>query len=363
MLALRFVVCVPVLLGVLSLVGQAGDKPRKPQEVLVRKPVVRDVVDYLDTFKAVIEPAQRAEVQARTNGFLEKILFREGSEVKTGDVLFQLDQRPARLGLEKAQAEAALAEAVLARWNAEVERMQKLLSKNAISREEVDRAMLARTEAEINLRVARLAVEKAQLELDWTVVRAPITGKIGKALIGPGNQVTAGNTLAVIVTPDPMGVAFEVSEASLVRLRKLLGTKPLDALPLEVVLPGIEDGVEVRLTFLDNQVDPRTRTIHARAEIPKGQQPNALPGMASMVRLPATQPRKALTVPPQAITADPIGDYVYVVDEKNQATRKYVLIGNLVAGERVIREGLRADEWVISDPAGIRPGLIVTPKK
>jgi RND family efflux transporter MFP subunit len=342
--------------------------PRKPPEVLIATPVSRSVADY-EEFTGRTEASHAIDVRARVTGYLDRVRFKEGADVKAGDLLFEIDPRTCQAEFDRAKANCELAEARLARLEADYQRAKSLLATRAISPEEYERAVADRAEAAASLDVAKAGLEVARLNLDFTRVLAPVAGRIGRLMIDPGNLVKADDTvLSNIVASNPIYAYFDVDERTTLRLRRLaLAGKIRSArdstLPVELGLTD-EEGYSFRGTvdFVDNHLLPNTGTLRLR-----GVFENAAgllsPGLFVRTRIPVGEPYEATLVSEQALGTDQGQKFVYVVDGKNVVQARPVRVGALHDGMRVIESGLAPGERVIvSGLQRVRPGTLVEPR-
>jgi RND family efflux transporter MFP subunit len=340
-----------------------------PPVVMVSQPVEREITDYYE-YTARTAAVKAVEVRARVSGYLVKINFRDGSMVKTGDLLFQIDPRPFQAVLDQAKGQVGQWEAKLARAEADTTRDQRLLPQRAISQKDLDQAVSDRGEARAAIQSARGAVDKAALDLEFTRVTAPISGRVSRHLIDEGNLVTADSTLlTTIVSIDPMYAYFDADERSVLHVRQLIregkvqSARTVDTMP---VLLGLADetGFAHRgtINFVDNQVNPQTGTLRLRGVFPN--EDGALePGYFARVRVIIGQPRSALLVTERAIDTDQGRKIVYVVNDKNEVVSRPISLGALHDGLRVIEEGVQPGERVIVNGLlQVRPGIIVEPK-
>jgi multidrug efflux system membrane fusion protein len=238
-------------------------------------------------FTGQVQAVQSVELRARVTGYLTKVAFKEGSKVEKGQLLFEIDPRPYQAAAEQARAELALAEATLKLREAELARARRLVEQKGMSREEFDKVVAAFERAKAALVAAKAAYDAAQLNLEFTKVRAPISGRIGRACVTPGNLVKGDETkLATLASTDPMYVYFDVDEKSFVRLRRQLAGKEKEArLPLHMGLAG-EKGFphEGVLDMVDNRVDPKTGALRMRGVFPN-KDGTLVPGMFARVRM------------------------------------------------------------------------------
>jgi membrane fusion protein, multidrug efflux system len=317
-----------------------------------------------------LEAWRTAQVRARVAAIVQKRLFVEGSQVKAGQVLFELDAAPFRAVLASAEAAAARAEATLAQANAQVERNRPLAEAKAISAQEWLVTQTTAQQARADLAAARAAQQTARINLDYATVTSPIAGRVGRALVTEGALVGQGEAtpLALVQQIDPLYVNFSEPAAELLRLRRAVDSGRLDragataAAQLRVVL---EDGSVYprmgRLLFADQTVDPGTGQVSLRAELPN---PSGflLPGMFVKVRLALAEAPKGVRVPQQAVTRSPTGDSVMVVGEGNKPAPRPVRIGAALDSDWIVLDGLNAGDRVIVDGfQKMRPGLAVDP--
>jgi RND family efflux transporter MFP subunit len=344
----------------------AVDAP--PPEVVVCLPVARAVTDY-ENFTGRIHAAATVELRARVTGYLEKALFKDGAQVKQGDLLFQIDPRPYQADLNLAYANLKQAEGERALQEKAVARLKKLITAGAVAKEEYDQALAALDKARATIAAMQAAAERARLTLDSTRVAAPITGRISRCQVDPGNLITADTTLlATIVSQDPMYVYFDMDETTLLRLMRLsreAKAKPRadGQTPALLALPD-EDGFPRQgiVNFVDNRVNADTGTIQARAVFPNADG-MLVPGLFARIRLPLGAPRQALLVPEEAVLVDQGVKLVYVVDDQNKVVFRRVQVGAAHDALRVIEEGLKPNERVItSGGKRLKPGMTVKPK-
>ncbi|MBI2751735.1 MAG: efflux RND transporter periplasmic adaptor subunit [Burkholderiales bacterium] len=297
-----------------------------------------------------------AQVRARVNGVVLQRLFREGSEVKAGQLLYQIDPAPYKAALESAQASLARAQANLAQASAQVERYKPLVEANAISKQEFTTLVTAEKQAQADVTTAKAAVQTAQINLNYAAVSAPISGRIGQALVTEGALVSAAEAtqLAVIQQTGTMYVNFTQSTTDVLRLRKALATKQVRAsgdgsVPVRVVL---EDGTELpkpgKLLFSDLTVDATSGQITLRAEVPN---PDGLllPGQYVRVRLSQAELPAGMLLPQQAVTRTNQGDTVMVVGADGKPSQRPIKVGNAQGNQWVILDGLKPGEQVIAD--------------
>lgn len=314
-----------------------------------------------------LEATRIAQVRARAAGILQKRLFREGSDVKAGQLLFQIDAAPYRAQLQSAQAAQARAEANREQAGAQAERYKPLLEANAISKQDYVNAVAAFKQADADVASARAAVTTAQINLGYASVTAPISGRIGRALVTEGALVGQGEAtqLALVQQIDPMYVNFTQSTTEVLRLRKAIEAGKLqrsgaaDAATVQVVLEdGSVYGAPGKLLFSDLTVDTTSGQITLRAEVPN---PGGLllPGTYVRVRVQQAQASSAVLLPQQAVTRSPLGDSVMVVAADGQFGPRNVKLGGVQGGQWVVLDGLKAGEQVMVDGFQKLRGLTV----
>jgi RND family efflux transporter MFP subunit len=338
----------------------AGEPPKLP----VTRPLSQLVSDTED-FTARLAPVSQVEIRARVTGYLQKVLFKEGSDVQKGQVLFEIDPAPYRAGLEKARAKLALAKAKLLRRDAQYQRLRDLFAKKAARQDQLDEAVADRAEAKAAVQLAEAEVKIAQLTLESTQVRAPLSGRVGRGL-DVGNLVKADDTpLTTLVTLDPMYAYFDLDEQTLLRLRRFaLKDKGNGELPVHMGLAD-EKGVPHRgkIHFVENSLEPKTGTLRVRAVFPN-KDGLLLPGLFARIRLTLGQPYKALLVPDKSVFSDKSNRYVYVVNAKNVVERRSVKLGARHGSLRVVLAGLKEEDRVaVAIVQGVRPGVTVQPKQ
>ena len=347
-----------------------------PPSVSVAAPVEREVTDF-DEYTGRITAVEEVEVRARIRGYLMKINFTEGAEVKEGDVLFEIDPRPFQAELDAAKGQVAQWEAKLARAEADVARNERLLPKGAASQKDLDTAISDRGEARAAIQSARAAVDRAALDVEFAKVTAPIGGRVSRASVTKGNLVNANagdsTLLTKIVSYNPIYVYFDIDERSLVQYQQAarkqagggdrLSNVREAKIPVQLGLAG-ESGFPHTgvVDFANNQVNPQTGTIQVRGVFAN---PNRLftPGLFARVRVPVGDKYRAVTVPERAIGTDQGQKYLLAVNDKNVVEYRAVTLGRLHDSLRVIQEGLKPGEQIIVN--GIqraRPGVTVTPQ-
>jgi RND family efflux transporter MFP subunit len=343
-----------------------------PPKVTVSQPVVREVIEW-DEYTGRLEAVESVEVRARVSGYLESIHFQDGQIVKKGDLLFVIDPRPYQAELDQAEAELELAKARLKLTQDNLARAKKLLSARAISQEEADTRASDERVARATVEQAEAAVQAAKLNVEFTQVRAPITGRISRKLVTEGNLInggTGGTLLTTIVSLDPIYCYAEADEQSFLKYTRLAqeGKRPSSRQvrnPAYLALAD-EEGFPHKgyIDFVDNQLDPNTGTIRGRAVFPNPDL-TLTPGLFARIRIPGSSKYEAIMVPDEAIGSDQSQRFVMIVNNENTTEYRKVALGPIVNGLRVIREGLKPEDWVIVKGVqrAARPGLKVDPQK
>lgn len=343
----------------------AGMPP--PPEVSVAKVLTKPVHQW-DEYSGHVAAVESVELRPRVSGYVQRVAYREGQDVRKGDLLFVIDPRPYRAALDRALADLERARSESRLAQAQDVRAQSLIDAKAISREEFDQRKAATSGTGASVRAAEAAVAAARLNLQFTEVRAPIDGRAGRALVTEGNLAQADATLlTTVVSQDPVFVYFESDEQSLLRYADMArrGERNATRNPVRVGLAS-ESGYphEGAVDFVDNQVDPRTGTIRARAVL---KNPDRLftPGLFARVQLQGSGEFNAMLIDDSAVLTDQDRKYVYVVGPNNSALRKDVVLGRSIDGLRVVESGLAPNDQVIVH--GVQkvfmPGMTVKPRQ
>ncbi len=337
-----------------------------PPEVSVAT-VAAKSVRQLDEFTGRVVAVETVELRPRVSGYVQRVAYAEGEEVRKGDLLFAIDPRPYRAALDRAQADLARAQAEARLARTQDARAQSLIEARAISKEEFETRRAATAQGNAAVRAAEAAVTAAQLDLQFTSVRAPIDGRAGRALATTGNLAQADTTLlTTLVSQDPVHVYFETDEQTYLRYQQLArdGTRAGAGNPVRVGLAN-ESGYPHpgTLDFTDNQVDPATGTIRARAVL-RNPDRAFTPGLFARVQIEGSGEFSALLIDDKALLTDQDRKYVYVLGAQNKAERRDVVLGAQIDGLRVVRSGLKPGDRVIVN--GVQkvfmPGMPVQPK-
>jgi RND family efflux transporter MFP subunit len=355
-----------------------GEKP--PQQpaaaaappVTIAQPVKRTVTDW-DEFTGRFDAVEEVQIRARVGGYVTSVEFRDGDIVKTGDLLYVIDSRPFEAVAEQANGQLSDARAKVELAKRELDRALTLTLNQTVTEATVDQRRQALQAAHAAEMQAEGTLKAAQLNIEFTHVLAPITGRVSRHLVTPGNLVQgsdngASTLLTTIVSLDPIYIYFDVDEATYLKNNKLWfeGRRPSSrdtANPVEVALTGeTKPSHDGKMDFLDNRLDVSTGTLRSRAVVPN-KDLSVLPGQFGRVRLIGSSPYEALLIPDTAIATDQSRKIVFVVKDDDTVEAKAVVLGPLDEGLRVIREGLKAEDRVIVD--GIqraRVGAKVSPR-
>jgi membrane fusion protein, multidrug efflux system len=366
----------PAMLLLAFTLSGCGDKPQAqaappPPTVTVAQPTKRTVTDW-DEFTGRFEAMEQVQVRARVGGFVNSVEFRDGAIVRAGDLLYVIDARPFEAAALQADGQLSDARARAELAKRELDRALTLVQTSAVSESIVDQRRQTLQAARAAEMQAEGALKAAKLNIEFTHVLAPMTGRVSRHLVSPGNLVmgSEGNAtlLTTIVTLDPIYIYFDVDEATYIRNSKLWfeGRRPSSRdtpNPVQVTLTGeTKPSHDGKMDFLDNRLDESTGTLRSRAIIPN-KDLSILPGQFGRVRLIGSSPYEALLLPDTAIATDQSRKIVFVVKEDNTVEARPVTLGPLDEGLRVIREGLKAEDRVVVD--GIqraRVGAKVTPQ-
>ncbi len=345
--------------------------PPPPPEVTVALPLVKNITEW-DEYTGQFQAVESVEVRARVSGYLQSVNFEDGQMVKAGDLLYEIDPRPFEIALESAQAQLASAQAAVELAKAQLARAEALQKNDFVSRAAYDERVQESRAAIANVGVAQAAVEAARLDLEYTKVVAPISGRIGATQIDVGNLVTGGNVgsttlLTTIVSVDPIRLVFDISEANLLAYQRAITDGRLSSpreggVPMQARLMDEETWtLQGKIDFIDNQVDRTAGTIRVRALLPN---PGGLvtPGQFGQARIPGSEPYAAILVPEAALVTDQSQKMLMTVTEDGTVVAKPVRAGpNRGPLLRIIREGLEpTDRIIINGLLRARPGGKVT---
>lgn len=338
-----------------------------PVPVTVAKPLVREIVEW-DEFTGRFEAVNMVDVRARVGGYLDKVLFRDGVMVKDGDPLFVIDQRPYRASLEQAEAAEREAQSRVEYTQQELARAENTVRTGASPVRVLDERRQQFTAAQAELAGARAAVTQARLNLEFTEIRAPVGGRIGRKLISEGNLISANQSiLANIVSLDPIHFYFDVDERSYLAYVRMAaeGVRPSGRDTGFEVFVRLADAaygeLKGRMDFVDNRIDEQTGTMRGRAVFANPDL-KLTPGTFGRIRIPGTGLYRAVLIPEEAIVADQDKRVVLVVAPDGSTEPRLVRTGSRHDGYRVVREGLTGEETiVVSGVQRVRPGTKVAP--
>lgn len=346
--------------------GGAGGAPPAPP-VTVAAAIERDFNDS-DEFAGRLDAVEKVELRARVSGYIEKIHFAQGAEVAKGDLLVDIDARPFEQEVRRAEAQVAGAKTRFELAAGELARVEKLVESGAVSRQELDERASARRDAESGLASAQASLETARLNLGYTRVRAPVSGRTGRAELTAGNYVTAGQSiLTSIVSIDPIYAVFEADEQAFLKYADLSRRAAGARAAKNTVYMGLsnEEGHPHKgvISFVDNRLNPQTGTILARALFDNRDR-RFTPGLFARVKLVGAKSANAVLIDDRAVGTDQNKRFVLVVGPDNMANYREVKLGAHFEGLRVVREGLRKDEViVVVGLQRVRPGSPVQPTR
>lgn len=336
-------------------------------EVQVSKPI-KKTFEIWDEYTARVEPLEFVELRSRVSGYLEKIFFKEGQIVKAGDLLFVIDPRPYEASLAAAKASVKEVEARLLLAKTNLERAKDLLKSNAISKEIYDTRESDVLSTEASLLNAQALLKEAELNLEYTHIRAPISGKVSQRMVDPGNLITANTTvLTTIVNSSIVQAYFEISERDMLRYQNSGLFKEIDVInrkgsPVEMTLWGEEHKpFKGELTYFDNRIGSQTASLTMRADI-KNPDHYLAAGMFGKIKMRGGKAQEFLVLPEEIIGTDLINRYVLVVNKEGIVEYRPVKIGRLFGKYRAIEEGVTENDDVIF--VGLQraaPGAKVTP--
>jgi multidrug efflux system membrane fusion protein len=363
------ILCAAALLSGCGKSGEAGQAPPPPQ-VSVATVLEKRVKDW-DEFTGRFQAVETVEIRPRVSGYIDRVAFKEGALVKSGDLLFIIDPRPYQAEYDRAAADLKRYKTALELARIESVRVQRLRQSGAVSQEELDERTSTVAQAEANAAGAQATLESAQLNLGFTRVTSPITGRVSRAEVTRGNLVTGGNNggtlLSSVVSMDPIYLYFDSDEQAYLRYTQMArnGQRSSDAPnPVQVGLAN-EEGFPHpgRVDFIDNQLNPQTGTIRARAVL-DNKDGQFTPGLFARVQLLGSDEYNAILIDDRAVNTDQSQKYVFLLGGGNKIEYRKVTLGRVIDGLRVVREGLKAgDTIVVNGAQRIHPGVTVTPQR
>ena len=343
-----------------------------PPQVSVAQVLEKRVKDW-DEFTGRLQAVETVEIRPRVSGYIDKVAFAEGSQVKRGDLLFVIDPRPYKAEYDRANADVKRFKTALELGRIELTRVQRLKDSGAVSEEELDERKSTVAQAEANVAGAGAALEAAALNLNFTRVTSPIDGRASRAEVTRGNLVTGGanggTLLSSVVSLDPIYLYFDADEQSYLRYTKMArnGERPSSrdsGNPVQVGLANEEGFPHTgTMDFVDNQLNSQTGTIRARAVLPN-KEGQFTPGLFARVQLLGSSEYSAILIEDRAVNTDQSQKYVLVLGANNQIEYRKVTLGRVIDGLRVVREGLKpGDVIVVNGAQRVHPGITVTPQK
>lgn len=339
--------------------------------VEIALPVSETITEW-DEYTGRFEASNKVDVRARVSGFLERVNFKDGQIVNKGDVLFIIDDRPFVIALDQAKADLAQAKANLEIAQDNFNRVENLKETGAVSIEEFNRRKQALEYAKASIQLSQARVADAKLNLEFTRVKAPISGLVSRDRVNEGNLINGGSSnstlLTTIVATSPIHFYFTSSESDYLRYVRLANNGERKAvrangLPVLIKLQDEDEFVhEAKIDFVDNQIDNSTGTIENRAVLPN-KDLLLEPGMFGKARISGSAEHKAIMIPEDIIGTNQSLRYVYVLGENNTVTSKNITLGPLHSnGLRIVRNGLlETDQLIVNNIQKIRPGIAVTP--
>jgi multidrug efflux system membrane fusion protein len=351
--------------------SSAQPKAPAPPEVSVAEVICKQIGDT-DEFTGRLEAVHAVEVRPRVSGYLQSVHFKEGEIVREGDILFQIDPRPFQAEVDRLKGDLSQARAQLSRAQSDFQRAERLHNNDGMSAEEYDRRAAVRSEADARIASTAAALRGAELNLEFTRVTAPITGRVGRAEITEGNLVEGGagqiRPLTTLVSLDPIYVYFDVDEQTFLKYARLTQTHGTTSHDLRgAALLGLADEAGFphsgQVSFVDNQVSSSTGTIRLRATF-ANKNLALTPGLFARIRLQGGGAQSGCLARDEAVITDLNQKYVFVLGKNDTLEYRSVKLGPITEGLRVVREGLhQGDIVVVSGLQRVRPGATVTPKK
>jgi RND family efflux transporter MFP subunit len=368
----RFIALFLTLAPLLAACGQNQQQAAPPPPTVTVATPVKQTVTDMDEYVGRFVPVDSVEVRPRVDGELQAVHFTDGQKINKNDLLFTIDRRPFENALAQARANLLTAQSNLQFTENDLNRASQLVREKAISEQVFDQRAQAQRNAQASVAANEAAVRQAELNLEWTEVRAPVAGRIGDRRVSPGNLVASGAgaaLLTTIVSTDPMRFEFTFDEASLLRYDRLARQSAEDTtrgLSLPVKLRLIDEADfshQGRMDFVDNTITFGTGTIRGRAVF-ANKDDLFVPGMFGRVQIPAGPPAEALLIPDAAVGTDQARKFVFVVEPDGTAKQTYVTLGPVFGAQRVVREGLTPESRVVVNGLmRVRPGIKVTPQE
>lgn len=350
----------------------AGAQAAPPPQVSVAQVLEQRVKDW-DEFTGRFQAVESVEIRPRVSGYIDEVAFKEGGQVKSGDLLFVIDPRPYKADADHAAADVKRYKTALELAQIELNRVQRLKDSGAVSQEELDERKSTLAQAEANVMASSATLEAATLNLSFTRVVSPISGRVGRAEVTRGNLVTGGTNGGTLLTSvqsiDPIYVYFEGDEQAYLRYNQMAreGERPSSRDAPNPVHIGLanEDGFPHTgtMNFVDNQLNSQTGTIRARAVL-ENKEGLFTPGLFARVQLLGSAEYSAILIDDRAVNTDQNQKYVLILGPNNQIEYRRIKLGRMIDGLRIVREGLKAGEViVVSGAQRVHPGITVAPQK
>lgn len=348
-----------------------GSQVAPPPQVSVAQVLERRVKDW-DEFTGRFQAVESVEIRPRVSGYIDEVAFKEGSQVKRGDLLFVIDPRPYKADADHAAADVKRYKTAFDLAQIELNRVQRLKDSGAVSQEELDERKSTLAQAESNVSGSAATLESATLNLSFTRVISPIAGRVGRAEVTRGNLVTGGTNGGTLLTTvqsiDPIYVYFEGDEQAYLRYNQMAraGERPSSrdaANPVRIGLANEEGFPHMgTMNFVDNQLNPQTGTIRGRAVL-ENKEGLFTPGLFARVQLLGSAEYAAILIDDAAVNTDQNQKYVLLLGPNNQIEYRRVKLGRMIDGLRIVREGLKAgDVIVVSGAQRVHPGVTVAPQ-
>jgi multidrug efflux system membrane fusion protein len=349
-----------------------GAQSAPPPQVSVAQVLEKRVKDW-DEFTGRLQAVESVEIRPRVSGYIDKVAFTEGSQVKSGDLLFVIDPRPYQAEYDRSAADVKRYKTALELARIELVRVQRLKDSGAVSEEELDERKSTVAQAEANVAGSEASLETASLNLSFTRVASPIAGRVSRAEVTKGNLVTGGSNggtlLSSVVSMDPMYLYFDADEQSYLRYAQMArsGERPSsrdDQKPVQVGLANEEGFPHTgSVDFVDNQLNPQTGTIRARAVL-QNKDGQFTPGLFARVQLLGSGEYSAILIEDRAVNTDQNQKYVLLLGANNQIEYRKVKLGRVIDGLRIVREGLKpGDVIVVNGAQRVHPGVTVSPQR
>lgn len=370
----------PVILGatlILTAFGGCEKKsatlpPSRPPVVTIAQPISRQYQPH-EEFTGNVVASESVDIRARVSGYLEKVFFEVGTEVKAGDPLFQIDPRPFQAETDRCKAQLSVAEVKFNQADIEYRRLQDLYEKESATQIEFERQQSLRAAAEADIAAAKAELERAQLDLDYAHISAPLAGRISRRLVDPGNLIQGGagaaTLLTNIVAMDPIYVYFDIDELTILTLSRQQAHRDhrrssAKGTPVFVRLADEDEFIhQGAIDFVDNKVDPNTGTLRVRG-IFDNKERVLYPGLFVRVRVHCGPAAETIMIAERALGQDQGQRFAYVVSDKNVVEYRRVDVGPLEGELRVISGGIGPQDWVIVNGLQrVRPGITVAPQR